>query len=583
MRVVLGDYESSRRSHNKLFLARDDMSIDHNRISKIDFFAYLVVIIVFITSLSFPLIFKYVGPYSAATAVYANQVLKSGGLPSDEFISEPPHKYWKSAIKTEVDYPAPSLILSIFILITNIPKDYAMFIPISGVANIIYFVLGKKILCSDWKRNRYGLLFSAFYYAFVTFSNIHATYVGRAVSGLTLFTYFLFCYILFLHEYATNRSHRSWLMMLLLLTLAIGYTYYTTTLAIIAITSLAIAVLIVAYVRASIRKLFLYAGISITIPAIFICIYNPFVTALASAKSLTSLIDNFIQYIQYVLRIEAQQSEAWQLYVGFIEADFLSVLGKRIVSVIGYVSIIALVVSLFVYKPRDKPARSHMTMWFFSVIILLSSLSEITYLIVIPTAPLRLLTMYGPIAMLFLGGDFISRSNKFWRSRHTHREIIAFLIILIIALGCWGSLRWAWYYGMYSAKPLAYDEVYPLSVFLCIHSSGETPITIAGDAYYMANVFFIVSLYNKVNNVAPEPLERDAITLYESLLTGRMENISIKMRWRGIDYLLLVKTTRPLYGDGWGYTVTLPNDYILYTNTNLIYSNRYSRLFRIRS
>jgi len=560
-----------------------NMNTNEKGIIEFEVLACLIVVITFIMSLAFPLILKYVGAYAAPTAVYANRVLSRGMLLSSWDVIKPPHSYWKGAIEYEVQYPAPSLLLSILMLISNIPLEYAMFVPIAGIANIIYFVLAKHILTSHKNIKSYGLLFAALYYAFVTSNYIGSTYAGRASLGITLFTYFLFCCSKFLHVDATKRS-RVCVIVLVLLALVSGYTYYTTSASIITIMLPMITLTAWPGIHISLkRKRILYSGLSVMILTVFLFINNPIITRIVGTMNGRSYIANIIQYLGYMLgkigiKIPGLNTQATVWDIELIQVDLISCLGERIVFAIQYSSIVAVIIGLLMYEPRNRHRSFYDIIWLFCLSILLSSFGELGYFAVGPKPPLRLLMMYGPIVTLFILGDFISKYINF--KRRKEQVIALLLIILAMSLGCWGSLRYAWRYGWYSGKPFAYHEVHSLSEFLSTYSESENPVTLTGDAYYTANILFITSLHDKVNAVIPEPLGRDAISLYECLVTKKKQDFFARMDIRNIKYLLLVDNTRPIHGDSWGYVVDLPKastlDITLFT---LIYSDGRSLLY----
>jgi len=148
--------------------------------------------------------------------------------------------------------------------------------------------------------------------------------------------------------------------------------------------------------------------------------------------------------------------------------------------------------------------------------------------------------------------------------------------LIFILLGAMGSLKFAWYYGV--GKPYAYQEVDSLSGWLLSHSSVRNPLTLAGDAYYTANMFFILSLSDKFGTVVPEPLGRDAVTLYESIHSHDAQKLIQNMHTRNIKCLLIVRGTNAIWGDEWGYAVTLPSTDFLKGSLSVIYDDDRAQL-----
>ncbi len=549
-----------------------DLTFNKKRISKIELLAYFILTITFITSLTFPLIFKYVGSYSVPTALFANNMLSSG-ISVTEVNILASQRYWKDAGEYEKAYPAPSLLLAIFMLVSNFPLSYTMFIPLVGVSNIIYFALAKYVLSSSSNNKSYITLFSALYYALITFSNIHASYIGRAVLGVNLFTYFLFYYLKFLNSDRNKRF--SWGILLLLIALVIGYTYYTTTLSIITLLMPMIIIsVLISSVRIS-RKVYIEFGIVIMSILLFIQNIPP---QLPRSINATSFFTNFIQYIKYMLGsfgiIPGEHATSFN--IDYVKLDLFSLVGQRIFFSLQYFSVLVVLVCLIMYRPKNMREFNKNSVWLFSLIIFLSGLSEFMYFFGGPKGPGRLLMLYGVVVTLFISNRFID-NNKL---KPKKKVFIATITILIMSLSCLGTLNIAWNYGWFSSKPYTYDKVLPLTEFLSSYSIPENPVYLAGDDYCLANMLFIISLHNKTNAVILEPLGEDVTTLYEGSVKGEIQDFLIKMDSRNIGYLMLVNDPRPIYGDAWGprvpSIVSLDN-----IPVSIIYNDGQSRLYRL--
>jgi hypothetical protein len=93
--------------------------------------AYSIVIAAFAISIAFPLILQFTEPFAAPTAVYAKWIVNEGHLAEGGSFLTSPNVFWKSAISTQIQYPISSVLVSIFMLISAIPFQYAMFIPLA--------------------------------------------------------------------------------------------------------------------------------------------------------------------------------------------------------------------------------------------------------------------------------------------------------------------------------------------------------------------------------------------------------------------------------------------------------------------
>jgi hypothetical protein len=551
------------------------VTISKNKISGTEIFAYLVIISVFCITLIFPLIFNYTDPFSAPTAAYANLKLENNG---GEIVFNSttilPYNFWKDAINYESNYPAPYLLILIFMIISGIPYNYTMFIPLAGIANIILFVLARYILRGNTSKSC-AILFSALYYAFVTILSIDAVGVGRAALGVTFSAYFVFCYVKFLQGWANNKPERSWAILSLLLALVMGYTYYTGTLMIIAVAAL----LMITFAISSKLKMSVFHAFSIIVLTVFLFINNPIINNIISGVGLTSYIVNFQEYAGYLLEKFGihvwNGAQAAMLQAGFVNIDFISNIGRSVANVIQYSAIIS-VIAIVICKLRNIHIPN--VVWLLSLIALYSGLAEFfSYLAVGPSSSFRFIIKFGLIATLFIIGHFL---NKYNSSHPKKVKIFTLLTVLLISSGCLGLLGYYWQYGAMSGKPFVYQEVKPLADFMCEHSSNAEPITVTGDMYYMTNIFFITSIHNQINNVIPEPLLNDSIMLHECWESGKINDFLTRINNRGIEYLLLAKDTRPIWGDTWGWSVDPPEIDKLYSMpVNVVYSDSNLILF----
>ena len=534
--------------------------------------AYLVVGIAFVASLVFPLVFHYVTPYSAPTAVYATEIMRTGELPTDDFVSTA-NKAMKSDISAEKAYPLPALVLSMFMLVTGIPIEQAVFIPICGIGGLIFFVLARRILNTGRKEQGYSLLLAAFCYAFITFYWIYGHEIGRGTLGVVFLPYLVYCYIAFLDKRLEGQTWiNPWLIMSLLFILASGLTYYTSSVSIIV---LMLFMTVALNVSAKLTNRHLYRPtleLSLLVLAIVLLVWSPLLANKLTYLSIERLFQNILDSARFLL---GMQPVAGTMATGFVHIDLpTTILRIWVTRIIQLAVGISLIVALFVYRPRKgEPTQM---VWLFSVATLLLAVGEFSYLFFTPILPRRFLLMYGIVVLSFVAMHARIKTYSF-------KKIATGLTIAAMALGSLGSLSYAWNYGMGAAQPFGYDKVSPMAQFLVSHSSQNTPVVITGDASYMGNIFFAASLQHKVNNVIPTRLYSDAIVLHNSLQTGETNALLSNLRRRGIDYLLIVDDERIVWGDSGGPMVALGNTEVLETVIDVTYRDGNSRLFRIRA
>jgi len=147
-------------------------------------------------------------------------------------------------------------------------------------------------------------------------------------------------------------------------------------------------------------------------------------------------------------------------------------------------------------------------------------------------------------------------SLKFSKKGLDSVKILAFVAVAVVLLASFGGLANGWLYGSASAKPYEYQKVMAASEFLLNNCPTDGFITITGDADYNSTIFSQAALANKTSNLVPEPLSVDAVTLYQASISGNTTRFFGNMNLRNIHYLLTVDKATPLWGDGWGYTVS---------------------------
>jgi len=550
----------------------------------IQFLAYCIVIAAFLISIAFPLVLQYTAPYGAPPAANSIWIVTNGHLVETNSYVPPPHVYWRSAIDTENQYPVSSIMLSVLMLISSIPFQYAVFIPLASIGNIVYFVLARYILKGITSNKSYVLLFSALYYLFFVSCNLQATTSGRAVLGLTLFTFFLYIYLRFSRGGLPSKFQhdRFWsVVALLLIGIAIGNAYYMGTVDIIGLMLLMIAG--IALTRNVFPRKRWWLEFSIMILLIFLFLGKNTLTETSHNTSLSDFFSNIVQYFGTMfgrlgIKLPWVNTAPTQWAVQLVSFDPIIIFWQRFSFFIQYSSIIAIIVCLISYRPRKYFRSPKSTVWLFSVFLLFASLGELSYFTTGPAGAERLLLMYGPIVTLSL---IIMFPLKGLKSRQI-RQICMFLVIVLLCFGIWGEVQFAWVYGRSSGRPFAYNNVYSVSDFLCNNSASNKPFILGGDAYYTAQVFFITSLNNKTVSVIPEPLGADAITLHMAMESGNLQDFLSAMYLRQINYLLIVDDGRPLWGDGWGYMIDEPNtDALTKLQFSPIYDDGRTQLFHL--
>ena len=522
-------------------------------------------------SLMLPLVMEMVEPFAFPSASYSILIKRFGKLEFDS--SSILSRYWSSAVDVEIQYPLPAVLLSTLDIVTGIPEEFLPFIPITALANIIFFVLAKRLfLVWDGRPHR---IISVLYYTTSIFvlRLISGQAIGRAVLGVTFLAYFLFSYLLNLSSQRV--SQRSTLIIEILFTLAIGFTYYTSQLGILILTLIAPII-----ARILIPRYFsvMYVPV-IPLTAIFMIIHQPLFSILARGADLRLLLNNILEYLKAILKIE-RETTAYYLQVGYVEIDLLSRMGSVwFLTILKLLTTLATIYVFIKYLPlhRNTLDERKRILWIYSVVVLLLGLSELPYSLLAPTISLRFLSVYGFIIFLYL----LYIINSEHRVTNKIKLIIRLIILGMIIISYVGSLLYSWLYGV--AKPLGYQKISSLAEFCTSYSSNSRPMIIVTDAYYSVAGFFYSIVSHKYASVAYEPLGSDSIKLYKSLITGDIELLLSQFQRRGAEYLALVNDSRPLWGDAWGYAVSLKSTSIIEAQFSRIYDSGLSVLLKVIS
>jgi len=534
------------------------------------------MVICFSISILIPLI-GLVSTYSAPTASFALIIEDSGKIPPE--VSDRRSNYWRSALEVEMYYPAPSLLLATFSIITRAPHDYLMFIPIANLAKIIYFVLAKRILNSLIKKKVMYDLFALVYYIFVVIGfNINAGSIGRAVIGIVLLAYLIYTLLIFVDRFINKNLHsytspKREFYVMTILTLAIGLSYYTSTLIVFLITLL-VPIFIRIFINKKLPTLYLYNIFAISL---ILILYNPFYYSLTKSLSFENFFINTLEFIKAQLKLE-RAGEAFELSVGQIEIDlFTRVTGvwfkTMLVLFSGFATINMFIKTSILLAKKQLSDTNDKLLWIYSLIVMSASVSELSYSLYAPIITTRAITIYGSLILIYIIKNIFEKNNNFvykiYEKRNSISMVFGILTLMIFILSTIGNLVGGWFYGL--SQPFGYKKVYDALTFIEKYSS-EEPVNVALDAWYSALGLLHSTIFSKHTIVAYEPLGRGTFILAESILRNDLTTFLSYSCKKGITYVLLNDNTKPIFGDEWGYTVTLKDKTVLKTRLSMLYT-----------
>jgi len=540
------------------------------------------MVICFSVSIFVPLI-GLVSTYSAPTASLTLLIEENGKIPSE--VSNLRGSYWRGALEVETYYPAPSLLLTTFSIITGAPHDYLMFIPIANLAKIIYFVLAKRILNGLTKGGAKYYLLALVYYIFITIGiNVNAGSISRAILGTTLLTYFIYSFLIFVDKFINKNLHsrtslRSEFYVMAILTLAIGLSYYTSTLSVLLITLL-VPIAVRIFINAKLSALHIF------IISLVLIMYNPFYYSLTKSLSLENFFINILEFIKAQLKLE-RTGEAFELTVGQVEIDlFTRVTGiwfkYLLILLSAFATIYILAKTSILLAKKQLPDTIDKLLWIYSLVVVSVFVSELPYSLYAPTISTRAIITYGSLVLIYVIKNAFERSKNFAPKVHkrenTINSVLGILTLMIFILTCVGSLVGGWFYGL--SEPFGYEKVYPALAFIEKYSSEES-INIALDAWYSALGLLHSVISSKYMIVAYEPLGRGTFILAESIQRNNLATFLSYSCERGTTYVLLNDNIKPIYGDEWGYAVTLKDKSPLKTELSMLYTKGEFYLLRI--
>ncbi len=530
----------------------------------LQYLAYCIAVAALVLSIAFPLLLQYTQPFSIPTAAYSEMIINQGHLLEATQIASITHAiqpFWSLQLVTEVYYPVPAILNSIFMLISAFPVHYSMFLPLTAIGNIIFFVLAKYIFSTLTKDKAISLFFAALFYLLLTVGTLANGTSARASLGISFIAFFIYIYLKFSNEYSKNHAitNFGFLILLLLLVITTGKLYYFATLDIIALLSLIIFYRFFAQKNFP-RKTHWFEG-AILLVTVYLFLASPLMIQQIQSSTASNFASNLFQSIGSMvskigINIPGVQPTLWN--VNLVNYDTMTQIGNQILLITQYLSIFALIACFILYKnPKNYRLQ---VVWLFCLFIVFLTVGEFGYFTAGPISPLRILLWLGPILTLSLLIHFIT-DHKHNRTSFTKLTIfVAVLVICLFCVGVWGGLRVNTLYGTAAAKMFTYEQVEPISRFMLTYTNDESPLIFASDETYSGTVFFIASLHNRTDSIVAQALLADSITMDEAIKTGNPEKFISNLHYNRIDYLLIVHDGKPIYGDVWGYVVENPKN-----------------------
>lgn len=548
------------------------------------FTLYLVIALGVITCFS---LLGNVNPFSFPSAVQALRTIRHGGIltPRNNIT------YWESTLIHEVEYPTPSILLTIYYLVANIPPSFLPFLPITGFTLLIFYLVILKALLeinriTDLiKEKPLFILLSLAITLFDLFIRNDAHYVGRATLGTAFLVVSNYIFLMFI----SGRSIREQFLLMLIVIVAIACTYYTALLAISMTVTLYILfntlfTYVFKFPNSSSSKKRGYT-IALAITLLFLMVIEPFITLVRTTPlSLQKFISNLVDWI--FSRLGVERGEAIEFF-GEIPIDLFT----RVSTVwLGY-AIRLFSISAFALYLINRIAESKIISRkapqkfklgdIYAIIVIGATIAELPYTLFVPIVPLRHITMFSVFYILLM----LARIKK---SRI--RSVITAFTIFLLILFYIGTFRSVFIYGRVDAA----KYVSGISSYISFNKVALGEIRITGDAYYTGYLWFMYTYSDLLNNPSRNIYEGARFTLLDKNIYDIFSSHDInrtaycvkKLITGGIStHLIIINDGKPARGTAWGY-MTLPSPTtmkFLINNVNVVYNDINSFLLELTS
>jgi hypothetical protein len=494
-----------------------------------------LVIILFIgifMAVFVPYYLHYAEPYFAPSVINGINIFEYGHLINSSAMKLA-HSRLAWDLNMEESYPAPGMLTAILIAVTKLPYEQVAYIPIAGIASLLYFALAKYVIPD--KHPGYAALFAVTYFGFNLSDRLSALTTGRSTLGTIVLILFTIGFLRLLDS--PGNKIFPWLVICIIATVMAGKTYYTATLAII-------VVIIISSIATHNRFRFvskgnLPRGFSILIIAILLFLLPPVLATVAPHVSMQQFFKNIMEAI--FAKIGQESSESNNLYGILFQPYFTNQLRLWGLRIILLSSLIAIVYIVFtgIRNPEKRITRQ----WLYTIVAIGVCSSELPYMLKISALRVRFLLSYGFLCVLCV----VYQLNK------TPRKIFSFAIVALAAIVTFSNLSFSVQQGGdAAAKPFATNKVQPVADYIHHIPTGS----IAADAGYTTNLWLSLANEKKNSDVNVLPIWRDALLLKQAQEGSAIPLIDI-LRQRNIEYLLLNTDNMPFFGDVWGYSVRL--------------------------
>lgn len=500
-------------------------------------FPIQILFIIFLACVVFPYYFQYTASYSVPTVISGFNIFENGELINSSNLHLAQRQLaWDLSV--EESYPLPSILTATLLAITGLSYEQAAYIPIASLGMLLYFALAKYILPNK-NNNTYTILFAGSYFLLNISNRLPILVTGRGCLGTTILILFVFSFIRFLD----NKGMKSipWFIICLTATAMIGGTYYTATLAIVAIVAISF-IIIPNQLQFSLFKnnktFSIPRGGAIIVSAIMLFLLPPVLAEVAPNLSINVLFLHVMDAVTSKIGLENNDSS--QLYSVYLQTDLISQMrlwGMRLIILFSSLSI-----AIIILRGIRNKEQQNTRLWIYAFIVVGLFISEIPYALKVATIQTRFLVDFGFLCTLSL------------LSQYKKQKLASFAILFLIAVVVVGNSVFSLQQGGSSAaKIFAAKKITPVSDYIFNNLPAGT---IAADAGYTTNIWLSLANKHKNSDIVVMPLGKDTKAIIDEQ-NGSVGMLADVLTKRNIDYILLNFDGTPYFGDVWGYSIKL--------------------------
>ncbi|MEM2145042.1 MAG: hypothetical protein QW279_06760 [Candidatus Jordarchaeaceae archaeon] len=467
-------------------------------------------------------------------------------------------------------YPATAIIYATLSLVTGIPLDVLVFIPLG----IVFLIIAFLVLTREIFRNK---LF-VFAYLLIQIFYLRITYT-LSYHILGFFFHTIILIVLFKKFHGKLQDSPSSLTLFLLISIT-SLTYYTAAAwNLVFLTSTLVIVLLFKFrnIKGEGQKLNFILVFTLFAAVLYFLCDRQFYKYIKEHQ-ITEILVNFVTYLGS--RLTGSTVPMLKERYSILTYDPLGRVLSYFPLAMMIFSIIYVSISL-ITKLRSKSKTLTMPLTFFTGIVACGTFENLAYFSYTQTIGNRYFQLFGLLISFYAINNFLNRRKQQSIRKKLWHILAAILAILIIS-----SAFYNVYYGVFRGN-VAIRSNAPMqcessSNWLAEHTSHSN---IVSEHQTSGFIFASIISANKSDSIRVFPLNEDIYILYEALIENDERTLSNLFSERTYYTIVFLKmfNKNPMFGDVWGYAVPpldgQKNNLNNFTIFNKIYDDGNAEIF----